>query len=412
MNLRELWRKFQLLVILACGTFPLVMLVLNRFAPDLLAWGWLFSVTYVILAMVGICVRGRIRMGVGIGLALVMVAAGFLLAPVQFRLGAVAAALICGGLLIFSLRMGGWSGKQEIPIAWAVACMICHVIGQMSLHADRVAGGEGLARCSGMFLMALFGFSLLTMLSMNRQSLTNASGKRQSVPESMRRRNTVMTVVLFVVALLAALLPSAFAGLGDLMLRVIKWLVAFVTRLIPDAPNESEFEKDTATQFLPGEAGGQDQGMMLNPFVEKVAAFVGALLSIALVLFILWRIFRILRGKIQELVVSLGKFASNVSEDYVDEITDTREDGAEEKLQRRRRTPRLTAREERNLAPAERIRYRYRRILSKHPEWMPGTTARESLPAEMAKLYEYVRYSEGTVTEADANAFTGGTERL
>ena len=152
--------------------------------------------------------------------------------------------------------------------------------------------------------------------------------------------------------------------------------------------------------------------MMLNPIVEKIAAFVGALISLAFVVFILWRIFRTLRSKIQELVVSLGKFSASVSEDYVDEVTDTRDEGSEEKLQRRRRNPKLSAREERILPPGERIRYRYRRILSKHPDWVPGTTARESLPEELACVYEKARYSGFEMTEEEAAAFTGGTSKL
>lgn len=412
MTKQELWRKCQLLMILACGTFPVVMIILNKWAPEMAGWGWLFSAAYVVLAMVGIHAKGKIRMGVGIGLSAVMIAVTFLLAPAQLRLGTVVAAVFCSGLLIWSLRMGGWSSKQEIPLVCTVVGMICHLVGQITLHADRVAGGEGLAQHTNLFLVALFGFCLLTMLSMNRQSLTDASGKRQSVPDTMRRRNTVMTIALFVVGILTALLPSAVAGLGDLMLKAIKWLVAVVTRLIPDAPNESEFQKDMPPEFLPGQGQGQDQGLVLNPVVEKIAAFVGALISLAFVVFILWRIFRTLRSKIQELVVSLGKFSASVSEDYVDEVTDTRDEGTEEKLQRHRRNPKLSAREERTLPPGERIRYRYRRILSKHPDWVPGTTARESLPEELARVYEKARYSGSEMTEEEAAAFTEGTSKL
>ena len=412
MRIQELWRKCQLLLILACGTFPVVMLVLDNWAPDISGFGWLFSLAYVVLALIGINAKGKIRMGVGLGLSLVLIVVTFLVTPASFRLGALVAAVVCSALLIWSLRMGGWSAKQEMPLPCTVVGMICHVVGQVSLHADRVAGGEGLARYSGMFLAALFVFCLLTMLSMNRQSLTAASGKRQSVPDTMRRRNTVMTIAMFVVGLLAALLPSAFAGLGDLVLKALRWLVAFIIRLIPDATDKPQVGEETTTQFQPGVGGGPDSGFMLNPLAEKIAVFVGALLSVALVLFVLWRIFRILRGKIRELAASLVKFTASVSEDYVDEVTDTRDEGKEEKLLRRRRNPKLSAREERTLPPAERIRYRYHRILSKHSDWVPGTTARESLPEELARVYEKARYSGLTMTEEEAAAFTEGTTKL
>ena len=412
MTVRELWRKLQLLLIIACGTFPAVMVLLNMFAPGLLGWGWVFSLVYVLFSACAICVRGRLRMGAGIGLSAVFLILSALLSGPQYRLGAVAAAAVCCALLMWSLRMGGWSSREEIPVLWVAICIICHLMGQLVLRADRVAGGQGIARYAGVFLAALYGFSLLTMLSMNRKSLTAASGKRQSVPDSMRRRNGLLTVALFVLAVLTSLLPSAFSGLSDAMGNAIAWLYRMIVALIPDAPNESEFEKDIPAT-IPPEGMGQGGGaMVMDPVMEKIAAFVGALISIAFVLFLLWRIYRILRGKLRELVSSLGKFASSVSEDYVDEITDTREDGTAEKLQRRRRTPKLSAREERSLPPGERIRYRYRRLLGKHPEWDPGATAREKLPDELAKVYERARYSGDTMTEEEAALFTGGTEHL
>lgn len=413
MSRQELWRKLQLLLIVACGTYPAVMVVLNIFAPELFGWGWVFSAAYVVLAFAAIQVKGRVRMTVGIAMAIAGSAAAFFLTPKGTGLGCIAASVLCIGLLVWSLKIGGWSQKDEIPVFWVAIGIVCHIIGQLLIRADNVSGGEGLARHSGMFLAALYQFSLLTMLSMNRKSLTQASGKRQSVPQTMRTRNGLLTTMLFVLAVLVSLLPSAFAGLSEIIGQGIAWLVAFIIRLIPDAPNESEFSKDpAATMPVEGMEQGGEEGLVLNPFVEKFAAFVGALLAIALAAFLLYRIYGILREKLQEMVKSLTKFAANVSEDYVDEITDTREDGTAEKLERRRRTPRLTAREERSLPPEERIRYRYRRILSRHPEWEPGSTAREKLPEELARVYEHARYSGMDVTEEQAAAFTGGTEKI
>ena len=409
----ELWRKFQLLMIVACGTYPAVMVVLNMLAPELFGWGWVFSAAYVVLAFTAIQVKGSRRMTSGLIMAIAAIIAGFLLSPGHLRLGVLAASALCTGLLIWSLKIGGWSKKEEIPIFWIAVSIVCHILGQLLIRADNVSGGGGLSRYSGTFLVALYGFSLLTMLSMNRKSLTQASGKRQSVPQTMRTRNGLLTTMLFVLAVLVSLLPSAFAGLSEIIGQGIAWLVAFIIRLIPDAPNESDFSKDpAATMPVEGMGQGGEEGLVLNPFVEKFAAFVGALLAIALAAFLLYKIYGILREKLQEMVKSLTKFAANVSEDYVDEITDTREDGTAEKLERRRRTPRLTAREERSLPPEERIRYRYRRILSRHPEWEPGSTAREKLPEELARVYEHARYSGMDVTEEQAAAFTGGTEKI
>ena len=408
----ELWRKFQLLMIVACGTYPAVMVVLNMLAPELFGWGWVFSAAYVVLAFTAIQVKGSRRMTSGLIMAIAAIIAGFLLSPGHLRLGVLAASALCTGLLIWSLKIGGWSKKEEIPIFWIAVSIVCHILGQLLIRADNVSGGGGLSRYSGTFLVALYGFSLLTMLSMNRKSLTLASGKRQSVPESMRRRNSFLTAALFVLALLASFLPSAFAGLSEVVEKAIAWVVAFIAKLIPDAKNGAGLAEDATAIPMAGIGQGESGGMGLSPFAEKFAATVGALLALAFAVFLLYRICLILRDQLQALTNNLTKFASSVSEDYVDEVTDTREDGTAEKLERRRRGTRLTAREERSLPPQERIRYRYRRILSRHPEWEPGSTARENLPEELARVYEYARYSGMDVTEEQAAMFTDGTQKV
>ena len=217
MSKQELWRKFQLLMIIGFGTYPGVMVILNIFAQDLFPWGWAFSAAYVLLAFAAIQIKGKLRMTAGLVMAVAATATVLFMVPGSLRLGAAAASALCSGLLIWSLKIGGWSRKEEIPVFWVAVGIVCHILGQLLIHADNVSGGEGLAQHSQGFLIALYGFSLLTMLSMNRRSLTHASGKRQSVPDSMRRRNSFLTGGLFALAFLTSLLPSAFARLSEIV---------------------------------------------------------------------------------------------------------------------------------------------------------------------------------------------------
>lgn len=412
MNGKELWRKCQLLLITALATYPLVMLVLNRLGPQLLGYGWLFGAVYVLLSFFGIQVKGKLRMTAGIVLSAAFVAAAVILAPEGAWLAAGAAALLCSGLLLWSLQMGGWSAKQEVAVLWITLGVIAHFVGQLSVHADRVGGGEGLSRYAGGLSAALFGFVLLTMLSMNRNGLNVASGKRQSVPEVMRRKNALMIIALFVFALLAALLPSVLGGMSDMMIKAILWIVDLVRRLIPKAElqENGDIYGEIGTTAVGG--GGEEQLLVLNPIVEKIALFVGALLSLLMLVFLLWQIYKGLRDGIAKLVNRLGKFADNVSEDYIDEVTDTRQELEAEKLEKKRRLARMPLREPKDLAPEEKIRFRYRRLLSKHPEWKPGSTARETLPKNAAALYERARYSAHSVSEEDAAAFTEGIKTV
>ena len=412
MKKQDLWHKSQLLLIIAFGTYPLVMVVLNRLGSGMLPWGWVFPGSYVILSLCAISVKGKWRLGAGGVMAAALAVGSFLLAPDGGRPAAVVAAVLCGALLIWSLKMAAWSAKAEIPVLWIAYGVATHLIGQVVLHADRVAGGLGLAVYSGGFLFALFGFVLLTLFSMNRNSLTAASGKRQSVPGSMRQKNGILIWAFFLISLLASLLPSAFSGMTEILAKAVAWIVSMVIRLIPDA-GLREVENITNDPVSgPVGPGGEGGALVLDPAVEQFMAVCGAIITFVFLGYLLFRLFRRLAGIVRQIIGSLSKFASGVSEDYIDEVTDTREDLNREKVEKERPVSRIPFLEPRNLAPAERIRFRYQRLMRKHPEWDPGSTARENLPGNMAVLYERARYSSHPVTEEDAAVFADGSKSI
>lgn len=404
MSRKEQYRKLQLILVMAFSIYPLAMIVLKSWAPDLLGLGILFPAVYVVLAMVAINLKGSIRLGAGIGMSAVFAAVTFLLVPAHCRLGGVAAALISAGALLLSLKMGGWSGKQEIPVMWIAFCIVSHLAGQAVIRTDTVSGELLLQPYRGGMLFALLAFALLTLLSMNRGGLMAASGKRQNVPGSMYRKNIALILAMFLLAILASLLPSVLSSVMEGIERGIVWLVEFISGLIPDAPLKEVEDITSAVETLPqGHGGGQE--LRLDPRVEKFMAACGAVISVVMVIMLVLRIFRILRGKLRELIASLGRFAASASEDYIDEVTDTREDVSAEQLEKKRRPARMPLLEPRNLEPGEKIRFRYRKLLLKHPEWDPGATARETLPETAAKLYERARYGGPAVTEAEAESF-------
>lgn len=412
MKLWELLRKGQLLLIIACGTYPVVMLVLDRLAPGLMGAGWLFSAGYVVLAMAGIQVRGKWRLAAGGALAAGFVLVSVLLSPRESLVGAVAAAVLCSGLMIWSLKMGGWSARQEIPVLWIAAGVVLQLVGQIFVHVDRVAGAQGLARYTPQMLVSLFGFALLTMLSMNRNGLNAASGKRQNVPGVMRQKNALLTGVLFTLALLTALLPSVLGpvaqALGRALLQLVEWIAALFAKLPQNTVED-------VTQAV-GEAGhggqGAGQALVLSPLAEKIALFGGMIITLLMLLFLAVHIFRYLQSGFRKLINGLSRFTDSVAEDYIDEVTDTRQELTQERLQRRRRASRQSFRDQRNLTPEQRVRLRYQRLLHRHPEWAPGTTARETLPESLAAVYEQARYSSRGITPGDADAFTEGSKGL
>ena len=105
----------------------------------------------------------------------------------------------------------------------------------------------------------------------------------------------------------------------------------------------------------------------------------------------------------RRLLARLRAYAAVVSDDYSDEITDTRsEDGRRDEYLRRRRGRRTSS--PAPSAPGARIRWRYARLLARG-KWASSSTARENLPQEAAALYERARYSDLPVSKEDADRF-------
>jgi len=412
MNVKELLRKCQLLLIIVFGSYPAVMVLFDHFAPDLLPYGWTYPAAFFLLSVLGILVPGKWRLVCGILFAAGLVGISVWICPREFLLPVIAAAVFSSVLQLWCLQMGGWSSREEIPGIWISFEIVCHLIGQIFVYMDRVGEDPVLSRYSGSFFTALFGGILLTMLSLNRKSLLDASGKRKSVPGVMRQKNTVMTVGLFAVSILAALVPSVFPLIKSAVIGAVKWIVELVKKLIPDTPaaQQGGVPSQGGPPPMMMDSGGEPS--MFAIVMEKVILFLGALLAAAGLVYLLYRLYLILRKNFKKLIMRFSRFAANVSEDYEDEVTDTRDPLTAEKIRSSHQKTRLSSRQERAMSPGERIRYRYLRLLQRHPEWGSGSTARENLPGSMASLYERARYSTHAVTQEEASSFVSSSKKI
>ena len=142
---------------------------------------------------------------------------------------------------------------------------------------------------------------------------------------------------------------------------------------------------------------------------EKIAIVLAVVVGLVVLFFALRILVRKLRILFGLLMARLSKFAAGAAEDYIDEISDTREDGERTRLGFRRRKKAvdpLKGIEESALVPGARIRFHYLKLMLRHPDWGPGSTARENLAPDAAGLYEKARYSNHEVTPADAEAFS------
>lgn len=411
MSIREFFRKSQFPVLLALGTYPLAACVAAFVAPELLELAWLFPLAYAVMGILTLLLPAKPRLVLGVfGALLLMLPCGLYLQGMVRNVALVIAAMY-GALLFWSLQLPAWEPRRELGAGWIGCCFAIDLVGYfLACFEDRVAP------VALEIKLTLFAFVLFAMLSMNRGSLNLASGESRGFTAVMRRKNLLLTAGMFGIALLIALIPSLFnlvVAIFNWIVRLIAWLRDMLASLVP-AENTVETTTEATSVATSAEAWMdavlEEKDFFRNNETTSImmTAIVLAVLIPAAV-FALYRIGKLLVKGVRRLVELIDRAANAQAEDFVDEITDTREDTARH-VSKDRKRPRLSVSALGKMTPAERIRYRYRRLLGKHPEWKDHNTARETLTEEAAKLYELARYSDHPITDSDADQFQNETK--
>lgn len=213
-----------------------------------------------------------------------------------------------------------------------------------------------------------------------------------------------MTLILFGSAALLSLIPF--------LAKLIFWIFCWIAKKLLGAASilsalemAKSFVQRGKVPFVYSEIPEETS----RDFLLQILV-TGVTLTVVLFLTVLF-LYALIKGIIKLLQTIVSAFNRNLDQscqDFQDEIIDTRENY----LKDTHRIPRLSAAEERKLPPDQRIRYRYKRLMQKHPEWFSGSTARENLPPEAAPIYEKVRYSPYPVTEEEAQSFAEQTKKI
>ena len=400
-------RKCQFPLAIALGFFPIPIIINAGFAPQLLSICWIFPVIYASMAIACMAVPGKLRVLVGFaGVGLLCVPAAFLPGPAVCWI-ALGDGLYYGIILLCSMTIAKWTETDELSTGVTWMGLGLHLGGQALIFICEIYEFHQMDGTEVWLLPTMLVYVLLAMLAMNRRGLYTASTGRQSVPITMRRKNLVMVVVLFAGAALLAALPAvgefvknSFATLGGLIMLLLLLL-------------EPDSEKGTPTQPSASSTGDKmDLGVEAaeNPFMETLFAILGYVVLIVLVAFVVRFLWRKGRQWLPKLWKRFAKHLAAASEDYVDEITSTREFGVQEK--RKEKSAKISRLRQRSLPPRQQIRSRYQTVLQKHPEWDAGSTAREKLSDAAAPLYERARYSEHPITEEEAKKFREDTKKV
>jgi hypothetical protein len=147
------------------------------------------------------------------------------------------------------------------------------------------------------------------------------------VPVSIRKRNRLLTWIMLGVVMAISLIPA----LGKAVNQVMTWIKQFVLWIV------DLFLKLFATEESSGSGGGGAEDMLMGlgggeasalaKWLEKIFVAIAVVLIALIVLWVVRFLWRKLRQLAIYLYGQLRHYASSASEDYIDEIEDTRSEG-------------------------------------------------------------------------------------
>lgn len=407
-------RKIQFPLLIAFATVPLPIMIVSAYVQRPWLCVGAVAAAYVLLAILCLFLPGRVRLASGLAGAAVILAVGALILPVREHmfLFVIPAGYVV--LLLVGLPMAAWPQEKEAPGLWIAAGVVLHGAAQVLINAGRRAGTfPGLLRAAPGLPVCLMAFLLLALLALNRSGMQDAGMGRHAVPRLMRVKNAVLTVAFLALAAGIACIPGvvrALQGLWKFFTQGVGRLAGWLMALLPETPMQggSGAGEGMADMASLGEAAPPSPFLIVLERVIMVLALVllavGALFAVKFLIGRIRRLIRFLRNRLRQ-------FAAAAAEDYVDEVTDTRDDAELHNLPILNRL-RFNLGGDRHLSPGQRIRRRYLRLRLRHGDWLSSRTARETLPPAAAPLYERARYSGHDMTEQDAVDFDRETRKV
>ena len=409
MNISRLLRRCLLPGLLLLSAFSLLMFFLGHSAPALVGRLMLFPAACAALFLLLIAVPGRVRMPLLFSGSVLGIAAALRLFPGQPSMLAMPAG--CAAALFFALSHADKSPAETSPFFYVIT--LAGQLAALFLHYTGTPRGSEPNALHVILHVFFVLYLLLLLLACSRISLNNATLSRYRLPHVISRVCTVMTVCFFALALLLASLPAVIAGVYaalNMLRQGMEQILLFIINLLADESTGGM--QGGPMPMLPISAGFIDQEpSALALFLEKAAeiltlvvVIIGSLLLLRLLLRLAWKLGRLLLERLQHV-------GTAISEDYEDEITDTRQEENDRSfgLLRRRLSRRTVVYPD---TPAGQIRRSYARLMRSHSQWSAGSTARENLPDSAASLYERARYSDHPLTSEDAGYFEQETRRL
>ena len=400
--MRNRFFRCQIPLMFSCGFIPIPVLLccfLNR--PSLLPW-LVSPAAYLLFACLCMLVPGKWRVATAVPCLAALAWGTFQVLQTETPGVRIIISFVYVFLFLFTLPIAGWERGHEPPPVFPAVSICVHLLAQFLLFVTPPA----IALVNPLLGVCFVIFLLLYMLSLNRQSMASAMPEAHDVPISIRRRNRLLTWIMLGVVLLVSTIPV----LGQLVQAALEWLKKLIFFII------DLLLKIFASEESSGSAGGSTEEMLSGLPTEEASLFarileqifvvISVVLLVVAALLALRFLWRKLKQLLRYLYGQLRHYASTASEDYVDEVEDTREQGEKhyslaQRIMRRRNAQKNL----KTLPPREQIRMRYSILRGKHPEWEQSSTARENLSESSAQLYEKARYSSHEITLQDSESF-------
>ena len=408
-NVKDLLRLIQFPLLLSLGLVPMPIMIFTYLHPELQQYAWSFPAIYFLLVLLSFFLPGKTRTFYGIVAAL-----GLLLPWCFFLQGeALVLSLLVGVafslLLLWSMRIAGWDANTELHAAWIGICLAVQMIGQVVFFFDGYSTLQLLKPVTGLLYLSFYGTIALSMLCMNRRGIHSFTTEQSGTVQRMRRKNIVLVFALISIAAVFSLIPSVLGVIS----AAVKWIADILRRLqreesietLPSLTIPTETEEGTFSQIELNVGVHTD---ILNGLFQVVVGVI-MLVGTPLVFVFFWK--RIVAA-CKKLWKILCTYAVDTMLDYEDEVTDTRDSVIQDETNTTAdiRIRRIFS--DRGMSNTEKIRYRYRQLQKKNPQWQRASTARENLPESVAAIYEKARYSTHPVTQEDAGRFKSETKKI
>lgn len=398
--IREFFRKIQLFLMLALGTYPVFALICVFYAPQMLDYVWRFSATFAAAGCLLLLLPKVLRYVVWVLGCCAFIVPVYMYVNADVQSTMLFFGFCHCGLLLWNLQIRTWDQGQELSGGWMSLWLLILVLGYIVSYLEPLFAPAAMIVRVGLFVYVFLG-----MCSLNRSSLYLASGGKNCITARMRRNNLLLVLGMFGLAGLTALLNPKT--------RILEAILAFIKRLrgkmavaVEETTSVAETIATTVATETTAAAEGSATGLAGDMGAMVIREKPPGVLVWFYILVVVIGIFFVLVVLFAKRVNKSEKDKKRIKLGVEDEITSIRKGDRESsriKQEKKEQVPGW-------LSPTKRIRRRYKALADKNPQWGKSSTARENLREEAAQIYEKTRYSSHAVTKQDAEDFKNKTK--